>query len=83
MEGVDVLPFLGLPPTALRIMLSMRETVLELTLTAWPLTAWTPERPLRVLSEVKKTSARGGSAGGSEGVPDGDLVPEAAAATPG
>lgn len=55
---------LGCEPIARRIMLSIIETVLELTCTAWPLTACTAARPLRVLSDVRKTSARGGSGSG-------------------
>lgn len=46
------------------IMLSIVDTVFALTRTACPLTAWTLARPLRVCSEVRKTSARGGGGGG-------------------
>jgi len=45
-------------------MLSIVLTVLALTLTACPDTAWTARRFLRVLSEVRNTSARGGRGGG-------------------
>jgi len=45
-------------------MLSIVLTVLALTLTACPDTAWTARRFLRVLSEVRNTSARGGGGGG-------------------
>jgi len=45
------------------IMPSIVVTVFPLTRTACPLTVWTLERPLRVCSEVRKTSARGGGGG--------------------
>lgn len=45
-------------------MLSMVLTVLALTLTACPETVCTLRRPLRVRSDVRKTSARGGRGGG-------------------
>lgn len=55
----------ALPPTARLIILSTAAMVFVLTLTACPLTAWMPVRPLRVRSDVMKTSAReGGFAGG-------------------
>jgi hypothetical protein len=56
---------MDLAPIARRIMLSIIKTVFELTCTAWPLIACTPARPLRVLSDVRKTSARGGKGGGA------------------
>jgi hypothetical protein len=65
---------LGFAPIARRIMLSTIDTVAELTFTAWPLTACTLARSLRVFSDVRKTSARGGNGGGVfvdvPGVPD-------------
>jgi hypothetical protein len=55
---------LGLAPIARRIMLSISATVLLETFTASPLRACTVERPLRVFSDVRNTSARGGRGGG-------------------
>jgi hypothetical protein len=61
--GVGLTMFLGtlsfLLPIARRIIPSIILTVLELTWTAWPETACTAERPLRVRSEDRKTNALG------------------------
>lgn len=60
---------------ARRIMLSTRETVLEETSTAFPLTAWTLARPLRVRLEVRKTSAgEGGTVAGALFEPEADAA---------
>jgi hypothetical protein len=72
--GRNARGLLGFAPIACRIMLSTIDTVAELTFTAWPLTACTLASPLRVFSDVRKTSAREGNGGGVSadvpGVPD-------------